>query len=156
MNIKISKSEWQSIGAQMGWIKTAQNTYGDSYWAERDGAPKKGEDSGSSGSTVSEKDQEIMGEIVDHNARVRARLGGGGKPDENDRYAAHKIISEAKAHGHEGLAVNSDGMIVKTQVVSDWLGRGDSIETNEPIKADSKPWGKNWTTVGTNHPGHPL
>jgi hypothetical protein len=37
MNIQISKSEWQRIGAQMGWIKRAQSTYGDSYWAERDG-----------------------------------------------------------------------------------------------------------------------
>jgi hypothetical protein len=153
MNIKISKSEWQSIGSQMGWIKRAQSTYGDSYWAERDGPMNKGEDAGSSVATVSEKDQEIMGEIVDHNARVRAKLGGGEKANDSDRMAAKAIVSKAKSIGHRGLGVNENGMIVKTTIIDDWLGRSGP-DREEPIKADTKPHrNKEWTATISNNPG---
>ena len=53
MRIKLSKTDWKSIGQKMGWLKTAQSTYGDEYWSERDGPRnepgKDGEDAGSAG-----------------------------------------------------------------------------------------------------------
>jgi hypothetical protein len=154
MRIKLSQSDWQRIGEQMGWMKEAFSSFDRGMSGpEREHAGETGREWDST--AEGEEAEAVMGKIIDHNARVRARLGGGGKADENDRYAAHKIISEAEAHGHEGLAVNSDGMIVKTKVVDDWLGRGSS-ETSEPITVDTKSWGKNWRTVETNHPGHPL
>jgi hypothetical protein len=154
MRIKLSQSDWESIGKEMGWLKAASGAgiHPSGPWSGISGSQGGMEEAGA---PASKKEEEIMGKIIDHNARVKARLGGGGKADENDRYAAHKIISEAEAHGHEGMAVNSDGMIVKTKVVDDWLGRGSS-ETSEPITVDTKSWGKNWRTVETNHPGHPL
>jgi hypothetical protein len=47
MKIKLSHTDWQRIGEQMGWMKAAQSTYGDSYWSERDGAMQNYEDDGS-------------------------------------------------------------------------------------------------------------
>jgi len=155
MNIKISKSEWQSIGAQMGWIKESFSSFDRGMSGpERDHAGETGRewDAVAEG----EEAEAVMGKIIDHNARVRARLGGGGKPDPSDRDAAHKIVSEAETHGHEGLAVSSEGMIVKTTVVNDWLDRGTEVWL-DPIKVDTKPhYEKGWKSTKTNHPGYPL
>jgi hypothetical protein len=52
MRIKLSQSDWQRIGEQMGWMKAAQSTYGDSYWAERDGSPYHPEYGDSAGKKI--------------------------------------------------------------------------------------------------------
>jgi hypothetical protein len=130
MKIKLSKTDWKSIGQKMGWLKTAQSTYGDGYWPERDGPRKEpgdgprnepgkdGEDAGSAGATASERDlkrnQEIMNKIVDHNIRVRAKLGGlgGGQVDEGIHSQANAIVEEAKSAGYNGIVTDNNGMIV--------------------------------------------
>ena len=67
MRIKLSKTDWKSIGQKMGWLKTAQSTYGDEYWSERDGPRnepgkprnepgKDGEDAGSAGGKPNKMD----------------------------------------------------------------------------------------------------
>jgi hypothetical protein len=139
MRIKLSQSDWESIGKEMGWLKAASGAgiHPSGPWSGISGSQGGMEEAGA---PASKKEEEIMGKIIDHNARVKARLDGGGKPDPNDRYAAHRIISEAEAHGHEGLAVNSDGMIVETEV------SGNS-EKSTPITVDSKSWGGNWRKV---------
>lgn len=155
MRIKLSQSDWQRIGEQMGWLKEAFSSFDRGMSGpEREHADETGREWDST--AEGEEAEAVMGKIIDHNARVRARLGGGGKADPSDRYAAHRIISEAEAHGHEGLAVNSDGMIVKTTVVNDWLGRGTDTWL-DPINVDTKPhYEKGWKSTQTNHPGHPL
>jgi hypothetical protein len=138
MRIKLSKTDWKSIGQKMGWLKTAQSTYGDEYWPERDGPRKEpgdgprnepgdgprnepgkdGKDAGSAGATASERDlkrnQEIMNKIVDHNIRVRAKLGGlgGGQVNEGIHSQANAIVEEAKSAGYNGIVTDNNGMIV--------------------------------------------
>jgi hypothetical protein len=142
MKIKLSKIDWKSIGQKMGWLKTA-DTYGVGnndldflskppvdYPSQGDGPRnepgdgprnepgKDGKDAGSAGATASERDlkrnQEIMNKIVDHNIKVRAKLGGlgGGQVDEGVHSQANAIVEEAKSAGYNGIVTDNNGMII--------------------------------------------
>lgn len=127
MRIKLSKSDWEDIGIQSGWLKTAQNH------------PLK--------------DDPVFGRIVDHNARAESA-----SKDEAKRMIelAENIIEQAIPAGFQGLRIDNKGRIIKSSLVRDWVGRGDSTNT-EVIKAWTRPFssenGKHyWSRTSSNAP----
>lgn len=133
------------IGVKMGWMKKAFGPEDDRRWEHG-----KEWDEVARG----EEAEDAMGKIVEHNEKMKAKLSGGGKSSDEDRYAARKIIEEAENSGHEGLRVNANGMIVKTTVIEDWVGRGDHT-VEEAIGHNTKPHSRwNWEASVSNNPNH--
>ena len=129
MKIKLSKTDWETIGNEMGWLKTAQ--------------------------AHPLKNDPMFGKIVDHNARASADSS----EDKKKLIAeAHGIMRDAEESGYRGLDVNGQGLIVNNKYVENGTGRMEGWTESEPIRANTLPFGMSngrpqWSVRGYNGEG---